>query len=123
MSYFGCDICFAKAVRHVEREQGDNEEQRDRRKKQKGATMVYPAGIRAELRTHARHLQLAKREGPESDAHPDVEFYGVKEGVPFLSEILPDFDLVRDICIDWMHNVCEGSLSISSLIPNHLFDG
>ena len=70
---------------------------------------MYPAGSRAELRTHERHMQLASREGPESDALPENDFYGVKEGTPFLSEILPDFDLVRDICIDWMHNVCEGS--------------
>ena len=81
--------------------------QRDKRKKLKGATHVYPAGRRAELRTHARHLQIAKREGPPSDEEND--FYGVHEGVPFLAEVLPHFDLVRDICIDWMHNVCEGS--------------
>ena len=78
---------------------------------------MYPAGSgsRAELRTHARHLELARREGPESDALPENDFYGVKEGVPFLAEVLPEFDLVRDICIDWMHNVCEGSLVVYSL--------
>ena len=107
MSYYGCDICFAKSVRYVERNESDDGE-RDKRKKKKGATMVYPAGCGGELRTHDRHLELANREGPESDVGED--YYGVHEGTPFLSEILPDFDLIRDICIDWMHNVCEGNL-------------
>lgn len=114
MSYFGCDLCFAESVRYNERVESDDG-QRDKRKKKKGATHVYPAGSRsgAILRTHARHMELARREGPASDE--DNDFYGVKEGIPFLSEILPDFDLVRDICIDWMHLVCEGS-SLFSLI-------
>ena len=69
--------------------------------------MVYPAGITAPLRTHARHMELAQRVGPESDM--GNEFFGVHEGPIFLTEILPGVDIVRDICIDWMHNVCEGT--------------
>ena len=104
---------FAKAVRFIE-DQGESAtakgkgkgKRKDRRKKSKGATMVYPAGKTATLRTHARHMELAQRDGPLSDEVE--EYFGVKEGPVFLTEILPNLDIVRHICIDWMHNVCEG---------------
>ena len=71
-----------------------------------GARMVFPAGTRAELRSHARHMELAGRDGPSSDE--ENEYYGVKEGRLFVTEILPHLDIVRDVTIDWMHNVLEG---------------
>ena len=77
--------------------------------------MVFPAGTTAELRTHQRHMELAARAGPSSDEEPEHEFYGVKEGPIFLSEVLPHIDIVRDITIDWMHNVLEGEKSFVSM--------
>ena len=68
--------------------------------------MVFPAGTTAELRSHDRHMELASMSGPYSDE--DNEYYGVKQGPIFLAEILPHLDIVRDITIDWMHNVLEG---------------
>ena len=78
--------------------------------------MVYPAnGEEAELRSHERHLQLARRStlNPEEDA--ENEFYGVNEGKPFLTKVLPDLDLIYDICIDWMHNVLEGKIGLQGI--------
>ena len=86
---------------------GSKSRKKDKRKKAKGYTMVYPAGNNATLRTHERHMELARRDGPLSDEAD--EFFGVHEGRIFLTEILPGFDIVRDICIDWMHQVCEGT--------------
>ena len=70
--------------------------------------MVFPAdGEVAELRCHERHIQLSRRSNmTEEDEERD--FYGVKEGKPFLAKVLPHLDLVYDICIDWMHLVLEG---------------
>lgn len=79
---------------------------KDKRKKKLGARMVFPAGTRADLRSHERHMELAARAGPSSDE--DMEFYGVKEGPLFVSKILPHLDIIGDITIDWMHNVLEG---------------
>ena len=70
---------------------GSRDKRKDKRKKAKGPTMVYPAGRTAPLRTHARHLELAQRAGPESDANE--EYFGVKEGPIFLTEILPNLDI------------------------------
>ena len=70
--------------------------------------MVYPVSNEEfELRTHARHLELADRANPEQDG-PD--YFGVKPGRPFLSKIFPHMDVVRDIVIDYMHLVCEGMI-------------
>ena len=51
-------------------------------------------------------MELAGRDGPSSDE--ENEYYGVKEGRLFVTEILPHLDIVRDVTIDWMHNVLEG---------------
>ena len=73
--------------------------------------MVYPAdGEEAELRSHEQHLQLAQRTILNTEQDQELDFYGVKEGKPFLAKVLPDFDLIHDICIDWMHNVLEGKI-------------
>ena len=117
MSYYGCDICMAKAVGFVEggdSTQGDaaatrgggarggrNRAKVDKRTRAKGATMVYPAGTRGELRTHERHLELASRTGPTLSEDEEDEFYGVYEGIPFLTEVVPNLDIIRDIPIDW----------------------
>ena len=77
--------------------------------------MVYPAGCEGgTLRSHNRHLQLAERINPDVD-RPN-EYYGVKEGVSFLIEILPHLDIINDIVIDYMHNCCLGM--ISNCAPN-----
>ena len=75
MSYFSCDFCFAKSTRHVESAAvqdeggfvGRKKGKVDKRIRPKGATHVYPAGTRAELRTHDRHIELAARTGPTKD--------------------------------------------------------
>ena len=70
--------------------------------------MVYPAdGEEAAMRSHDRHLQLARRSNMNAEDKKS-DFYGVKEGKPFLAKVLPHLDLVYDICIDWMHLVLEG---------------
>ena len=70
--------------------------------------MVYPAdGEEAELRSHERHLQLARRSNLTSEDEEE-DFFGVREGKIFLAKVLPHLDLVYDICIDWMHLVLEG---------------
>ena len=70
--------------------------------------MVYPAdGVQAEMRSHERHLQLARRSNVTAE-DAERDFYGVREGKPFLAKILPHIDIVYDICIDWMHLVLEG---------------
>ena len=102
-SYYSCDICFRKATYYE-----PQANPQDRRRKAKGATMVYPAnGEEADRRSHERHLQLARRSNmsPEDE---EADFYGVNEGKLFLAKVLPHLDLVFDICIDWMHLVLEG---------------
>ena len=107
MSYFGCDLCFAKSTRYTEAGQDQaGRAKRDNRKKAKGATHVWGAGVRGEFRTHDRHMELAARAGPSEDE--ENNFYGVHEGELFLTEVVPHLDIVTDIVIDWMHNVCEG---------------
>ena len=124
-SYWGCDLCFARAERFAE-DQGEGDtgaggKKKDKRKRAKGFTMVYRAGGTAPLRTHDRHMELSQRIGPDSEEYPG-EYFGVKEGPLFLTEILPDFDIVRDICIDWMHNVCEGTCRSGFMEINSLVD-
>ena len=107
-SYYSCDLCFKRAT-HYEPQANP----RDKRCKAKGATMVYPAnGEEAELRSHERHLQLARRSRLNTAEDALEEFYGVKEGKIFLTKVLPHLDLVYDICIDWMHNVLEGKICL-----------
>lgn len=70
--------------------------------------MVYPAGETAALRSHERHLELADQVYPEQDGEHD--FYGIKKGRTFLSEVLPHLDLVNDLVIDYMHNTVLGNV-------------
>ena len=118
MSYFSCDRCFAKAERHVERLPDEGTAaaaRRDKRKKLKGATFVYPRGTTGELRSHRRHLQLATRSGPSSDGKKGNDFFGVKTPPTFITETLPDLDIVTSIVVDWMHNVCEGESKLMTV--------
>ena len=86
---------------------------RDKRKKAKGATMVYPAGSREMLRTHERHLELADRQKPEDKLNT---YFGVKKGRTFLVDILPQLNLIDDIVIDYMHNCLLGETYLGQLI-------
>ena len=130
MSFYGCDICMARAERFVEGESteggaaaaagrgggargGRNRAKVDKRMKTKGATMVYPAGTRGELRTHERHLEIASRTGPMDDELND--FYGIHEGVPFLTDVVPHLDIIRDIPIDWRARFTLGFFELMSL--------
>ena len=71
--------------------------------------MIYPVdNDEFDLRTHARHLELADRAKPQQDAPHD--YYGIKSGRPFITKIFPQMDIVRDIVIDYMHLVCEGMM-------------
>ena len=71
--------------------------------------MVYPAGSEdSTLRSHNRHLELAEQVNPDLDS--PHEFYGVKKGVSFLIETLPQLDIINDIVIDYMHNCLLGMI-------------
>ena len=83
----------------------------DKRKKMKGATMVYPSGSLAVLRSHERHLELADRLMPDEDGPND--YYGVAEGRSFLVGLLPELNLVDDLVIDYMHNCLLGFVKTS----------
>ena len=89
-----------RAVRYEQ-----SKELNDKRKKPKGATMVYPAGSQSEHRTHDRHLELADRVNPHQDG---PEYFGVKEGRSFLVNALPEINLIDDLVIDYMHNCLLG---------------
>ena len=103
-SYYGCDLCFRRAIRSTPKTPTDS------RKKSKGACMVYPvSNDEHPLRSHQRHLELAQRAHPELDGGPN-DYYGVKEGVNFLIETLPDLDIVNDVIIDYMHNCLLGKV-------------
>ena len=104
-SYYGCDICFMRSVRHLPKK-----DRNDKRKKIKGATMVYPRGGTAPLRTHERHIELADRSQPDDE---DNDYYGVTEGRSFLVSLLPDLDLVNHLVIDYMHNCLLGFVKTS----------
>ena len=81
---------------------------RDSRKKSKGACMVYPVGNEEiTLRSHERHLELARQVHPDLDMQHD--FYGVKPGVSFIIETLPHLDIINDVIIDYMHNCLLGT--------------
>ena len=73
--------------------------------------MVYPVSNEEfDLRTHARHMELADRVNPEQD---EPDYYGVKAGRPFITKIFPAMDIVKDIVIDYLHLVCEGMMFIT----------
>ena len=115
-------MCFAKATRYVggapdQQQQGRGRKKADKRKKPKGATQVYGVGVRGDARTHARHMQLAARAGPAEDALPGNDFYGVHEGTLFLTQVVPHLDIIEDVVIDWMHNICEGKLVTDIVYP------
>ena len=144
MSYYGCDLCFARSLRFVENattqdeiaaaggtRRGRNRAKVDKRVRPKGATHVYPAGTRGDLRTHDRHLELASRTGPTKKEDRKSDFYGVYEGTPFLTKVVPHLDLIYDIPIDWRADSTLNfeppnplSLCLSqSIIPHSLWCG
>ena len=94
-----------KAVRYV-----PGKDTNDKRKKQKGATMVYPYGGDAAFRTHERHIELADRSQTDDG---DNDFYGVTKGRSFLVKLLPELNLVDHLVIDYMHNCLLGFVKTS----------
>ena len=131
MSYYGCDLCFARSLRFVENEttldeisaaggirgRGRNRAKVDKRTRPKGATHVYPAGTRGELRTHDRHLELAARAGTTRKEDLKNDFYGVYEGTPFVTTSVPNLDIISDIPIDWR---ADSTYAFSSLVVRYL---
>lgn len=102
-SYYSCDFCYRRATHHQ-----PQVDKGDKRKKEKGKVMVYPAGVEeVHLRSHARHLELADRAHEEDQLH---DFYGIKPGRPFITKIFPHMDIVGDVVLDYMHLVCEGKI-------------
>ena len=71
--------------------------------------MVYPAGGTATLRSHERHLELADQVYPDQDGG-ERDFYGVKKGRTFLTEVSPHIDIVNDLVVDYMHNTILGNV-------------
>ena len=51
---------------------------------------------------------MADRANPEEEEGP--EYFGVKEGRPFLVDVLPELNIIDNLVIDYMHNCLLGKI-------------